>query len=147
MIHQGRLRFGLLVAVSMAAGSALAAGTAPGDVKINDDGEVAMSLTGSAGDAAAGRDVYKSRKAGNCLACHANADLADQQFHGEVGPTMDGVADRYSAGELRAILVNSKAVFGDQTIMPGFYRAHNPARAPARNSLTRRSCRPNRSRM
>ncbi len=41
---------------------------------------------------------------------------------------MDGVADRYSEGELRAILVNSKAIFGDQTIMPGFYRAHNPAR-------------------
>ena len=56
------------------------------------------------------------------MACHANSDLEDQPFHGEVGPSLDGVGDRWSAGELRAILVNSKAVFGDGTIMPAFYR-------------------------
>jgi sulfur-oxidizing protein SoxX len=35
---------------------------------------------------------------------------------------MDGVGDRYTEAQLRAIVVNSKAVFGDQTIMPAFYR-------------------------
>ena len=128
MVHQGHLRFGLLFAVALTAGCAVAAGTAPGDVKIDSENMVKLSLTGSAGDAAAGRDVYKGRKAGNCLACHANSDMASEQFHGEIGPAMDGVADRYTTGELRAILVNSKAVFGDQTIMPGFYRDHEPAR-------------------
>ncbi|MEL6479950.1 MAG: c-type cytochrome, partial [Pseudomonadota bacterium] len=38
------------------------------------------------------------------------------------GPPLDGVADRWSEAELRAIIVNSKAVFGDHTIMPAFYR-------------------------
>ena len=41
---------------------------------------------------------------------------------------MNGVADRYESGTLRAILVNSKAVFGDGTIMPSFYRLKNGVR-------------------
>jgi len=39
----------------------------------------------------------------------------------EVGPPLDGVAERWSPEQLRAIVVNSKAVFGEQTVMPGFY--------------------------
>jgi sulfur-oxidizing protein SoxX len=101
-------------------GMAFAAETAPGNVKI-DEGEVQASLTGKAGDAKAGRDWYAGRKLGNCLACHQTTDLDELPFHGEVGPPMDGVADRYEVAQLRAILVNSKEVFGDETIMPGFY--------------------------
>ena len=41
---------------------------------------------------------------------------------------IDGVADRWEAGELRAIVINSKAVFGEETIMPGFYNLHKAAR-------------------
>ena len=47
--------------------------------------------------------------------------MNNELFHGDVGPVLDGVADRWSAEELRAIVVNSKAVFGDETVMPGFY--------------------------
>jgi len=93
----------------------------PGDVKI-EDGVVTQSLSGQPGDAAMGRELAANRKLGNCLACHATSDLNDMPFHGEVGPTLDGVADRWSPEELRAILVNSKTVFGDETIMPSFYR-------------------------
>ncbi|MGI9522279.1 MAG: sulfur oxidation c-type cytochrome SoxX [Hyphomicrobiaceae bacterium] len=95
--------------------------TTPNDVNIV-DGKLNQSLSGRAGDAAAGRKWFVGRKLGNCLACHVNSDTATQQFHGEVGPPMDGVADRYSEPELRAIIVNSKAVFGDHTLMPAFYR-------------------------
>ena len=35
--------------------------------------------------------------------------------------SLDGVGDRWSPEQLRAIVVNSKAVFGPQTVMPGFY--------------------------
>lgn len=84
------------------------------------DGVVEASLTGQAGDPAEGRKVFANRKQGNCLACHTNADLAEESFHGEVGPTMDGVADRWTQGELRAIVSNSKQVF-EGTIMPAFY--------------------------
>lgn len=102
-------------------GTAGAAETAPADVKITDDLEVTQSLTGVAGDPKAGRDWYSGRKLGNCLACHQTTDLKEEPFHGEVGPPMDGVAGRYEENQLRAILVNSKKVFGDETIMPAFY--------------------------
>ncbi len=105
-------------AVSAIAGEAVA----PSKVMINDDLAIEKSLTGQAGDAVAGRDLFVNRKLGNCLACHQNADLASEPFHGEVGPTLDGAGDRWEAGQLRAILVNPKQVFGDHTIMPAFYR-------------------------
>jgi len=93
---------------------------APGDVAFGEYGAVEMSLTGVAGDAANGGNVFKNRKLGNCLACHSTADMAAQLFHGEVGPALDGVADRWSEAELRGILSNSKNTF-DGTIMPSFY--------------------------
>lgn len=93
--------------------------TAPGDVQF-EYGAVEASLTGVAGDAANGRKVFVDRKLGNCLACHANSDLADQPFHGEVGPPLDGVADTWSEAELRGIVTNSKMMF-EGTIMPAFY--------------------------
>ena len=31
------------------------------------------------------------------------------------------MAERWTPEELRAIVINSKAVFGEQTVMPGFY--------------------------
>jgi len=110
------------VAVALCAGatSALAADMAPGDVKFT-DGKVTESLTGEPGNVADGRKFFADRKLGNCLACHANSEISEQPFHGEVGPPLDGVAERWSEAELRAIVVNSKAVFGEQTVMPGFY--------------------------
>ena len=84
------------------------------------DGAVEASLTGVAGDPANGRAVFANRKQGNCLACHVNADMPEESFHGEVGPAMDDVASRWSEGELRAIVSNSKMVF-EGTIMPAFY--------------------------
>ena len=112
----------LIAGVALVAASVTAvAEVAPGDVKI-EDGTVSQSLTGQPGDPAMGREWAAGRKLGNCLACHANSDLKNEQFHGEVGPVLDGVGDRWDAGQLRAILVNSKTVFGDATIMPAFYR-------------------------
>lgn len=94
--------------------------TAPADVEIKDL-SVEKPLTAEAGNAESGREIFANRKLGNCLACHANSDMADQLFHGEVGPTLDGVAGRWNESQLRTILVNAKAVFTEQTVMPGFY--------------------------
>lgn len=93
---------------------------APTDVVFSEYGEVEASLTGVAGDPVNGRAVFINRKLGNCLACHANAEVSEQLFHGEVGPMLDGVADRYNAAELRGLLANAKNTF-DGTIMPAFY--------------------------
>lgn len=96
------------------------ADTAPGDVVIENI-SISEPLTEEAGDPVAGRQVFSDRKLGNCLACHVNADLSDQLFHGEVGPVMDGAGARWTPEQLRAIVVNSRAVFTDRTIMPAFY--------------------------
>ncbi|MEE9426629.1 MAG: sulfur oxidation c-type cytochrome SoxX [Paracoccaceae bacterium] len=108
-----------LTALVFTAGTAFSE-TAATDV-VFDDGAVSDSLTGVAGDAANGRNVFASRKKGNCLACHQNTDQNDQLFHGEVGPSLDGAADRWTEAELRGLLTNSKQTFED-TIMPSFYR-------------------------
>ena len=93
---------------------------APSDVVADEYGAVTASLTGVAGDPASGRKVFMNRKQGNCLACHVNSEMSEQTFHGAVGPVLDGVADRWTAAELRGMLVNSKKVF-EGTIMPSFY--------------------------
>lgn len=92
-------------------------------VKYKIEGDaIKASLTGKAGDPAKGKMVAVNRKKGNCLACHAISDLKDQPFHGDVGPSLDGVAGRYSEGELRLRIVNPKTAHED-TIMPSFYKA------------------------
>ena len=113
-----KMAFTALAAAAFA-GAAIAGTVAPGDVAFV-DGAVAASLTGVAGDPAKGREWFVGRKLGNCLACHANSQVTDHLFHGEVGPTLDGVGDRWSEAELRGIVANSKMTF-DGTIMPAFY--------------------------
>ncbi len=124
-----KLAAGFCLAISLGAvtAAANAATIEPQDVVIR-EAEVESSLTGSPGDPAAGSKWFKSRKLGNCLACHGNRDQIGEPFHGDIGPPLDGVADRYSEGELRAILVNAKSVFGPDTIMPGFYRVFDGQR-------------------
>lgn len=90
------------------------------------DGTIPMALTDKAGDPVNGRKQTMNRKTGNCLACHAIADMTDQPFHGEVGPALDDVGSRFSPAELRARLVDPKVINPD-TIMPSFYKvqSHN----------------------
>jgi len=98
----------------------VSADTAPGDVEIKDLA-IETPLTDTAGDPVSGRKIFYNKKQGNCLACHANSDLADQQFHGEIGPSLDGVGSRWAEAQIRTILVDAKAVFTAETVMPGFY--------------------------
>lgn len=93
--------------------------TKPDDVNVNDEFAVTESLTGVAGDPTAGRKTYVNKKLGNRLACHANKEMSDLQLHGKVGPPLDGVASRYRPEQLRAIVIDSKSVFGPDTVMPG----------------------------
>lgn len=104
----------------MLASAARAEDVKPEAVKFTDM-TVSQSLTGKPGDAAAGAKVFVDRKLGNCLACHEVSALKKELFHGNVGPSLDGVADRWKPAELRAIVTDSKQVFGPETVMPGFY--------------------------
>lgn len=98
-----------------------AAQVEPADVKFNDDNAIEESLTGAEGDADSGRELFVARKLGNCLACHENSDVKNEQFHGNVGPSLDGAGTRWTEPQLRSIVVNSKKMFTADTVMPGFY--------------------------
>lgn len=85
------------------------------------DNAIQASLTGKPGDPTNGRKIAIDRRKGNCLACHAISAIPEQQFHGNVGPALDGVGAIYSAAELRLRVVNPK-VLNPDTMMPSFYR-------------------------
>ncbi len=85
------------------------------------DHAIPKSLTGTPGDPANGEKVFLNRRLGNCLSCHEVTALSNQPYHGDIGPSLDGVAERYNEAHLRMQVVNAK-VFNPDTIMPGFYR-------------------------
>lgn len=110
----------LALAALGVAGIAQAADIAPADLSF-EDGAIPVSLTGTPGDPARGREVVLDRGTANCIACHSAADYADAPWHGDIGPTLDGVGDRWSEAELRGIVANAKMMF-DGTMMPSFYK-------------------------
>jgi len=110
-----------VVAAVLAAGTLSADPIAPGDVQYDDYGAVTASLSGVAGNAENGAAIMVNRGKGNCVACHAITALNDAPFHGEVGPTLDGVGEYRTAEELRGIVANAKMAF-EGTAMPAFYK-------------------------
>lgn len=107
----------------LAAGSvALAQGAAQPLVKFQiSNGGIPASLTGQSGDAQRGREVVVNQKLGNCLACHAVTALKSEPYHGNVGPSLDGVGSRLSEAQLRLRIVDGTKL-NPHTIMPPFYR-------------------------
>ncbi|MBI5261778.1 MAG: sulfur oxidation c-type cytochrome SoxX [Bradyrhizobium sp.] len=85
------------------------------------DGALPKSLTGAPGNPDVGKKVFLTRTLGNCLACHQVTSLKSAEFHGEFGPSLDGVAGRYSEAQLRLIVADPKRIFAE-TVMPAFYK-------------------------
>lgn len=111
----------ILFAVLATGGVALGQGVAPADVLYDSYGAVEVSLSGQAGSAEAGEKVMTTRGKGNCIACHQVDALADYPFHGNVGPPLNGVADRYTEADMRGIVANAKLTF-EGTVMPAFFK-------------------------
>jgi sulfur-oxidizing protein SoxX len=103
---------------------------------------IKASLTGNAGNSQAGLGWMVHRRLGNCLACHAITPVEKMAakkaslkvtalngksgnmplgVHGKIGPPLDGVASRYTEGELRMLIVDPKSAF-PETIMPAFHK-------------------------
>ncbi len=80
-------------------------------------------LGGLKGDPARGRKLAIAQSKGNCLACH-ELPIPEEEFHGQVGPSLEGLASRYSEGDIRMRIVNIQEMYPN-SLMPPMYK--NPA--------------------
>lgn len=111
----------MAIVATFASATFAVAQTAPNDVAFGEYGQVATSLTGAPGNPEAGLKVMVTRGKGNCIACHQVSALQEYPFHGEVGPSLDGVGARWNEEDLRGIVTNAKMTFPG-SIMPAFYK-------------------------
>lgn len=125
------------MAILMALGAGTGARAARPEVIIpaenvvwQDEIAVPKAVTNQRGKSFRGLEVFVDRKRGNCVACHTNTDVRAMQFLGNLGPALDGVGARYTRGELRAIVVDARRIFGEDAIMPAFYVKRWGARTP-----------------
>lgn len=93
--------------------------------KIDGD-SIDAPLADVTGDATRGRAIVGDRSRGLCLLCHAGP-FPDQHMHGDLGPDLRGAGSRWSAGQLRARLIDNSSI-NPETIMPSFYRTDGFAR-------------------
>ena len=72
------------------------------------------------GDAERGKQLSIAPEKGGCLTCH-EMPIPEEDFHGNIGPSLIGIASRLTEGELRLRVVDQKQI-NPETIMPGYYR-------------------------
>ena len=100
----------------------------PGAVQIVGDA-IPAPLTPQQGDAARGREISFSRERGNCPICHV-LPAPDARLHGDMGPSLNGVATRLSAGQIRLRLVDGTRL-NPSTVMPSYFRLDGLKRVAA----------------
>ena len=76
------------------------------------------SLNGKAGDPARGRSLAIDREGGNCILCHV-LPSPEERLYGNLGPSLNGVGNRLSEGQIRFRLIDSRRLNPD-TIMPSY---------------------------
>jgi sulfur-oxidizing protein SoxX len=113
-----------LLAAMSAAVSLLAATAAPAAEEPID-----RPLTDVPGDAARGRAIVVNRQLGLCLLCHSGP-FPEERFQGNLAPDLAGSGARWSEGQLRLRLVDSRRL-NPQTVMPAYYRTDGLVRVGA----------------
>lgn len=89
------------------------------------DGIPAM-LSTAPGDAARGRSIVTNRQSGLCLLCHTGP-FPEEPFQGTLAPSLAGAGARWTEGQLRLRLVDSRRLNPD-SIMPAYFRSDHHAR-------------------
>ena len=115
---------GVLAALTTAASAAetLKAFAVVGDA-------IPAPLAASKGDPARGRAIVVNRQVGLCLLCHSGP-FPEERMQGTIGTDLRGAGTRWSEGQLRLRVVDSRRLDPD-TIMPSFYRTEGLARVAA----------------
>ncbi len=67
-----------------------------------------------------------NRQVGLCLLCHSGP-FPEERFQGDLAPDLTSVGARYSEGQIRQRIVDSRKV-NLQTIMPAYYESEGFAR-------------------
>lgn len=116
-IPPGRLATTLVV---LAAVVATSDPTAADEVVVVGDA-VPRPLTTVPGDAGRGRAIVADRQLGLCLLCHAGP-FPEERFQGTLAPDLAGTGARWSEGQLRLRIVDSRRLDPD-AIMPAYFRA------------------------
>ena len=90
---------------------------------------IPVPLTGQKGDPARGRAIVGNRQVGLCLLCH-RGPFPEEKFQGTVAPDLAGAGTRWSEGQLRLRIVDSRRLVPD-SIMPSYYRIDGLKRVAA----------------
>src|SRR5215813_13115034 len=67
-------------------------------------------LTGAKGDATRGRAIVGNRQVGLCLLCHTGP-FPEERFQGTLAPNLSGAGNRWSEGQLRLRIVDSRRLY------------------------------------
>jgi L-cysteine S-thiosulfotransferase len=86
-------------------------------------------LTATPGDPVRGRAIVADRQVGLCLLCHSGP-IPEERFQGNLAPSLAGAGSRWTAGELRLRIADSRRINPD-TIMPSYLRTDGYARVGA----------------
>lgn len=92
-------------------------------------GSLPAPLTETPGDAVRGRAIVANRQVGLCLLCHTGP-IPEERFQGNLAPDLAGAGDRWTAGQLRLRMVDSRRI-NPATIMPAYYSREGLQRVPA----------------
>jgi L-cysteine S-thiosulfotransferase len=76
-------------------------------------------LTGQPGDPLQGRQIVGNRQLSACLLCHTGP-FPEPHLQGTIGPSLEGVGARLSAGQIRLRLIDARKLNPD-TVMPPYY--------------------------
>jgi sulfur-oxidizing protein SoxX len=84
------------------------------------NGSIALPLTQMPGNPDRGRQLVRDLGHVSCLICHV-MPISEEPDHGNIGPSLVGVGNRLTIGELRLRLVEPR-VLNPDTVMPSYYR-------------------------
>ena len=88
--------------------------------------EMTQPLEGLMGQADRGRTLVSNKQKSLCLLCH-QGPFPEDRFQGNMAPDLSLIAQRLTAAQLRARIVDASQ-FNPQTIMPSYFKTEGLTR-------------------